>query len=75
MTIDTETNPGPKPGGDPAINKSVHEIRITNQTMYLHPPLAEGRCKLLEQLLAWEAIVTSQPRIQSSRFQVKFNVF
>ncbi|CAN7982336.1 unnamed protein product [Ixodes hexagonus] len=57
-------------GGDPQIQTLVHEVRITNQVMYLSPSIEESRFSLLEQLFAWENIVLSQTRIQSTRYQV-----
>jgi len=74
-TMDTEPTgssdqPIVKLGGQPQIRTIVHEIRITNQTMYLHPPLPEARTKIYELMFAWQAIVTSQTRIQSTRYQV-----
>ena len=37
---------------------------------YLHPPLPEARTKIYELMFAWQAIVTSLTRIQSTRYQV-----
>ena len=48
----------------------VHEVRITNQIMYLYPSIEEARFQIMQQLFAWEAIVLSQTRLQSSRYQV-----
>ena len=48
----------------------LHDIRITNQIMYLHPSIEDCRYVLLQQLFAWQAVVTSQERIQSTRYQV-----
>ena len=59
-----------KLGGDPQIKKMLHDIRITNQIMYLHPSIEDCRYVLLQQLFAWQAVVTSQERIQSTRYQV-----
>lgn len=52
----------------------VHEIRITNQIMYLYPSIEEARFQLMQQLFQWQAIVTSQTRLQSSRYQVYHNL-
>ena len=49
---------------------SVHEIRITNQIMYLHPSIEEARAKITYQMFAWENVILLQKRIQSSRYQV-----
>lgn len=59
-----------KPGGDPQIQTVVHEVRITNQMMYFYPSIEEARFQIMQQLFAWQAIVTSQQRLQSSRYQV-----
>lgn len=52
------------------INQVVQEVRITNQTMYMHPAIEQARYQIMEQLFGWQAIVTSQNRIQSTRYQV-----
>ncbi|KAJ8974295.1 hypothetical protein NQ317_014466 [Molorchus minor] len=70
MDTDAPTQPTHKPGGDPQIQIVVHEVRITNQTMYLYPSIEEARFQIMQQLFAWQAIVTSQQRLQSSRYQV-----
>ncbi|KAH7972499.1 hypothetical protein HPB52_012721 [Rhipicephalus sanguineus] len=57
-------------GGEPQVHTLVHEVRITNQVMYLSPSLEESRFSLLQQLFAWQNIVLSQIRIQSTRYQV-----
>lgn len=67
MDTDAPSAPTHKPGGDPKIQHAVHEIRITNQQMYLYPSIEEARFQITQQLFAWEAIVTSQTRLQSSR--------
>lgn len=48
----------------------VLEVRIKNQAMYLFPSIEEARFQLMQQMFAWQAIVTSQQRLQSSRYQV-----
>ncbi|XP_049288218.1 dynein heavy chain, cytoplasmic isoform X3 [Anopheles funestus] len=70
MDTDAPTQPTIRPGGDPQIQRAIHEIRITNQQMYLYPSIEEARFQIMQQLFAWEAIVTSQTRLQSSRYQV-----
>ncbi|XP_038118676.1 dynein heavy chain, cytoplasmic isoform X2 [Culex quinquefasciatus] len=70
MDTDAPAQPTIKPGGDPQIQRAIHEIRITNQQMYLYPSIEEARFQIMQQLFAWEAIVTSQTRLQSSRYQV-----
>ena len=71
-SMDTEAPVAPAnaPGGDPQINPLIHEIRITNQVLYIHPCVNDARMQLLQQLNAWEAIITQQNRIQSTRYQV-----
>ncbi|KAH8028134.1 hypothetical protein HPB51_013181 [Rhipicephalus microplus] len=61
-------------GGEPQVHTLVHEVRITNQVMYLSPSLEESRFSLLQQLFAWQNIVLSQIRIQSTRYQVQSKV-
>ncbi|XP_025833356.1 dynein heavy chain, cytoplasmic [Agrilus planipennis] len=70
MDTDAPAHPTHKPGGDPQIQTIVHEFRITNQTMYLYPSIEEARFQIMQQLFAWQAIVLSQQRLQSSRYQV-----
>ncbi|XP_047110794.1 dynein heavy chain, cytoplasmic isoform X3 [Schistocerca piceifrons] len=70
MDTDAPAQPTHKPGGDPQIQVMVHEVRITNQIMYLYPSIEEARFQIMQQLFAWQAIVTSQTRLQSSRYQV-----
>ncbi|VDP11035.1 unnamed protein product [Soboliphyme baturini] len=57
-------------GGDPKLQQLIHEIRLTQQVMYLSPSVEEARQNLLQQLFAWEAIVCTQSRISSTRYQV-----
>ncbi|XP_014790579.2 cytoplasmic dynein 1 heavy chain 1 [Octopus bimaculoides] len=52
----------------------VHELRITNQLIYVNPPVEDARYHIMQELFAWEAIVTSLPRIQHSRYQVGLDV-
>ena len=70
MDTDAPSQPTHKPGGDPKIQNQIHEVRITNQTMYLYPSIEDARFQIMQQLFAWQAIVTSQVRLQSSRYQV-----
>ncbi|XP_065362456.1 dynein heavy chain, cytoplasmic-like [Calliphora vicina] len=70
MDTDAPVQPTHKLGGEPQIQNAVHEIRITNQQMYLYPSIEEARFQIMQQLFAWQAIVTSQVRLQSSRYQV-----
>ncbi|GBP31564.1 Dynein heavy chain, cytoplasmic [Eumeta japonica] len=72
LSMDTysPTEPTHKPGGEPQIARVVHEVRNTNQQMYLFPSLEEARFQLMRQMFAWQAVVTSQHRLQSTRYQV-----
>lgn len=70
MDTDAPAQPTHKLGGEPQIQNAIHEIRITNQQMYLYPSIEEARFQIMQQLFAWQAIVTSQVRLQSSRYQV-----
>lgn len=70
MDTDAPAQPTHKLGGEPQIQNAVHEIRITNQQMYLYPSIEEARFQIMQQLFAWQAIVTSQIRLQSTRYQV-----
>ena len=70
MDTDAPASPAHAPGGDPQIKMQLHDIRITNQIMYLHPSIEDCRYNILQQLFSWQAVVTSQNRIQSTRYQV-----
>ncbi|XP_066464042.1 cytoplasmic dynein 1 heavy chain 1 isoform X2 [Eleutherodactylus coqui] len=59
-----------KPGGEPKIKNVVHELRITNQVIYLNPPIEDCRYKLYQELFNWKTVILSLPRIQSQRYQV-----
>ncbi|XP_044127627.1 cytoplasmic dynein 1 heavy chain 1 isoform X1 [Bufo gargarizans] len=59
-----------KPGGEPKIKNIVHELRITNQVIYLNPPIEDCRYKLYQELFSWKMVILSLPRIQSQRYQV-----
>lgn len=49
----------------------IHELRITNQVIYVQPSVEDARFNIMQELFAWEAIITSLPRIQHSRYQVQ----
>lgn len=53
----------------------VHELRITNQVIYLNPPIEDCRYKLYQEMFAWKMVILSLPRIQSQRYQVGKCVF
>lgn len=74
MDTDAPQQQGHKPGGEPQIKALVHELRITNQLIYVNPPVEDARYHIMQELFAWEAIVTSLPRIQHSRYQVGLDV-
>ncbi|XP_061071728.1 cytoplasmic dynein 1 heavy chain 1 isoform X2 [Conger conger] len=59
-----------KPGGEPKIKNVVHELRITNQVIYLNPPIEDCRYKLFQEMFSWKMVILSLPRIQSQRYQV-----
>ena len=67
---DSDTTTAHKLGGDPQILTLIHEIRITNQVIYVNPSVEEARYNIMQQLFAWENVVLLQTRIQSSRYQV-----
>lgn len=70
IATDTDTTTAHKLGGDPQIQTLIHEIRITNQVIYVNPSVEEARFNVMQQLFAWENVVLLQTRIQSSRYQV-----
>lgn len=53
-----------------SIQNVVHELRITNQVIYLNPPIEDCRYKLYQEMFAWKMVILSLPRIQSQRYQV-----
>ncbi|CAH8838540.1 unnamed protein product [Trichobilharzia szidati] len=57
-------------GGEPQIKPLVHELRITNQQIHLHPSIEVARHELIVNLSGWEGVVLTLPRIQHSRYQV-----
>ncbi|KAK1158695.1 cytoplasmic dynein 1 heavy chain 1 isoform X1 [Acipenser oxyrinchus oxyrinchus] len=71
VDMDTDTpQVSHKPGGEPKIKNVIHELRITNQVIYLNPPIEDCRYKLYQEMFAWKMVVLSLPRIQSQRYQV-----
>ncbi|TRY63473.1 hypothetical protein TCAL_02090 [Tigriopus californicus] len=70
MDTDSPNHASHKIGGNPNIKTQIHEIRITNQIMYLHPSIEDCRYNLLQQFFQWQAVITSLPRIESTRYQV-----
>lgn len=53
----------------------VHELRITNQVIYLNPPIEDCRYKLYQEMFSWKMVILSLPRIQSQRYQVEILQF
>ncbi|XP_064603299.1 cytoplasmic dynein 1 heavy chain 1-like isoform X2 [Liolophura sinensis] len=74
MDTDAPAQTSHKPGGDPKIKALIHELRITNQVIYVQPSVEDARFNIMQELFAWEAIITSLPRIQHSRYQVGLDV-
>eukprot|EP00105_Crassostrea_gigas_P045649 XP_019929797.1 PREDICTED: cytoplasmic dynein 1 heavy chain 1 isoform X11 [Crassostrea gigas] len=74
MDTDEPQKQAHKPGGDPHIKPMVHELRITNQLIYVNPPVEESRVNIMQELFGWEAVITSLPRIRHSRYQVGLDV-
>ncbi|KAI8505358.1 Cytoplasmic dynein 1 heavy chain 1, partial [Branchiostoma belcheri] len=68
--MDNDVAPAHKPGGDPKLQTLRYELRLMNQVIYLEPPLENVRMRLFQQLHDWEQVITTLPRIQSSRYQV-----
>lgn len=59
-----------KVGSEPKIKKLILEILIKNQVLYVCPSIEDAREHLISQLYEFASIVTTQKRIQHSRFQV-----
>ncbi|XP_048259760.1 cytoplasmic dynein 1 heavy chain 1-like isoform X2 [Haliotis rufescens] len=74
MDTDEPKQPAHKSGGEPNIKRLVHELRITNQLIYVSPPIEDARFNIMQELFGWEAVVTSLPRLQHSRYQVGLGV-
>lgn len=51
MDTDAPAAPTHKPGGEPKIQHAVHEIRITNQQMYLYPSIEVCLILILKKCL------------------------
>jgi len=54
----------------PEIQLIPLEIRIVAQYITAVPSLEKAKATLFEQFFNWHAIITEQPRISSTRFQV-----
>jgi dynein heavy chain 1 len=59
-----------KMGGKPRIKPIVLEILIRNQLLYVIPSIEDAREHLISQLEEFSSVVTTQKRIQHSRYQV-----
>ena len=59
-----------KIGGQPKIKKIILEILIKNQLLYVLPSIEDAREHLISQLYEFSSIITTQKRIQHSRYQV-----
>ena len=59
-----------KMGGQPQIKAIVLEILIRNQLLYVMPSIEDAREHLISQLEEFSSVVTTQKRIQHSRYQV-----
>ncbi len=59
-----------KIGGEPKIKNITLEILIKNQVLYVSPSIEDAREHLISQLYEYSSIVTTQKRIQHSRYQV-----
>ena len=55
------------------VQKFVHELRITNQVMYLNPPVEEVRMNIIGELYSWEANILTLSRITHSRYQASYS--
>ena len=54
----------------PAIRTLLHQIRTSNQLLYVAPPMNDAREQLILELYDHEGIITNQKRIQHSRYQL-----
>ncbi|TKR93274.1 hypothetical protein L596_007763 [Steinernema carpocapsae] len=53
---------------------TIHlEMRIAAQVMSIMPSMEQARAMLLDQLYAWQAVITQQKRISSTRYQLSLN--
>lgn len=59
-----------KIAGEPKIKKLILEILIKNQVLYVSPSAEDAREHLISQLYEFASVVTTQKRIQHSRYQV-----
>ena len=52
------------------MGQTVHEIILNNQTLYLSPPLEQARVLWISHFQNYVSIISSLPRVSSSRYQV-----
>ena len=45
------------------MQKFVHELLITNQVMYLNPPVEQVRVNVLGELSSWQDNILTLPRV------------
>lgn len=68
--ISTEMELFQKIGGQPKIKRIILEILIRNQLLYVCPSIEDAREHLISQLYEFSSVITTQKRIQHSRYQV-----
>ncbi|CAF4132742.1 unnamed protein product, partial [Rotaria sp. Silwood2] len=54
----------------PTIRTLLHQLRTSNQLLYVAPPMNDAREQLILELYEYEGIITNQKRIQHSRYQL-----
>lgn len=59
-----------KMGAQPKIKTMQLELLIRNQLLYISPSIEDARSHLIAQLFEFASVVTTQKRIQHSRYQV-----
>ena len=52
------------------LDQTVHEVLLSNQILYLSPPLEQARREWIAAFHSHVAIITSLPRLISTRYQV-----
>ncbi|KAK0424238.1 hypothetical protein QR680_008567 [Steinernema hermaphroditum] len=57
----------------PNINLIHLEMRLAAQVMSISPSMEQARSMLLDQLYVWQAVITQQKRISSTRYQLTLN--
>lgn len=54
----------------PTVRTLLHQIRTSNQLLYVAPPMNDAREQLILELYEYEGVITNQKRIQHSRYQL-----